>query len=109
MRYWHADWPDAPISLAYDDVAHQAAHARLTRLVSEIAAVAETASEEAFPKTEDNRSCLGCRFQVYCDRAIEGVGDSDRRRPHGDASDEALASVDEDRDTEAGLAEHAGW
>ncbi|MFP4322152.1 MAG: PD-(D/E)XK nuclease family protein [Anaerolineales bacterium] len=67
MRYWFAEFPDAPARVAYDAARYAEDEAYLAGLVRAI----QTQPAEAFPKTADARRCRFCQYRSLCGRGSE--------------------------------------
>jgi hypothetical protein len=68
MIYWFADFPDDPLTLAYDAARHAADRERLVALISEIRAHCDE-NLEIWPLTDDiARACKFCVYRSLCDR-----------------------------------------
>jgi len=65
MVYWFADFPDDPLTLAYDAVQHAANHEHLVTLIGEIA----KRDEETWSLTDDvDHTCKFCAYRSLCKR-----------------------------------------
>ncbi len=69
MRYWFADDPHEPETLAYDSAQFSQDESRLRDLITEI----ETRQD--FPLTPDLRRCAFCVYRSLCDRGLRAGTD----------------------------------
>lgn len=72
MRYWFTAAPGQPVVFRYDRAQHEATHAQLQQIVSNILA---GRSETDFPKTPDTeinrkRLCSYCIYRSRCNRGV---------------------------------------
>jgi RecB family exonuclease len=71
LSYWHAERPDAPLYIDYDDQRHAQAQQRLNQAIQAIAARRGLAD---FAETDDRGHCRRCSFRSYCDHEQQGDG-----------------------------------
>jgi len=67
MNYWFAAFPEALVSLPYDQTQYEIDQAYLTGLISEI----QDLQPEGFAKTNDINQCRFCVYRSHCDRGVE--------------------------------------
>lgn len=67
MNYWFAAFPDAMVSLPYDQGQFETDRAYLTDLITQIL---EKAPED-FEKTDEVTHCHFCVYRSHCDRGVE--------------------------------------
>jgi predicted RecB family nuclease len=73
MNYWFAAFPDAMVSLPYDQAHFEADQTYLAGLITEII----SKDPEAFIKTDDINQCRFCVYRSHCDRGVEAGSLSD--------------------------------
>ena len=67
MNYWFAAFPQAMVSLPYNQAQFEADQAYLSSLIAEI----YNKDPEEFIKTNDINQCRFCVYRSHCDRGIE--------------------------------------
>lgn len=67
MNYWFAAFPQAMVSLPYDQAQFEADQAYLSGLITEI----QDKDPEDFDKTNDINQCRFCVYRSHCDRGVE--------------------------------------
>jgi predicted RecB family nuclease len=70
MRYWLAEYPTAPETFSYDEVAYQSDLDYVTDLIGEIAGRAASLGgrSDVWPLTDDVRRCRFCNYRSLCRR-----------------------------------------
>ena len=66
MVYWFPAFPERPYQFDYSEEQFEADGTYLSNLIEEI----QSQTEEDFNKTENEKSCLYCRFRSLCERGI---------------------------------------
>ena len=67
MNYWFADFPNAMVSLPYDQAQFEADQTYLKGLIAEI----QDKNPEELIKTSDINQCRFCVYRSHCDRGVE--------------------------------------
>jgi hypothetical protein len=67
MNYWFAAFPDAMVSLPYNQSQFEADQTYLTGLITEI----QDKDPQEFNKTNDINQCRFCVYRSHCDRGVE--------------------------------------
>jgi len=74
LVYWHAQYPDLLLPIAYSRAAHEEAGRTLAAAVAEIASLE---GEKGFLKTQDLEPCRRCEYRTYCERRVAPADDGE--------------------------------